>query len=123
MITIKKLDVIMTLVLTSTIINAAPETVRSVFLDFDNYEWSAFLKSVKANPPKPSASIAPGDKLDVVLEGSRTMKINPVVVENSPSAFRWKGTLGFDTIFSGTHSYEFNPTEDGKTNLEEQVRS
>ncbi|KAG7886872.1 hypothetical protein KL938_000525 [Ogataea parapolymorpha] len=110
-----RLSVIMSLVSTNIIINAAPETVRSIFLDFDNYEWSAFVKSIKTNPPKPSASIAPGDKLDVVLEGNKTLRINPVVVENSLSAFRWKGNVGYDTIFNGIHSYEFNPTEDGKT--------
>ncbi|CCH42588.1 hypothetical protein BN7_2132 [Wickerhamomyces ciferrii] len=109
---------------TSIIINASPEKVREVFLDFSTYkEWSAFIQSIE---PVKDNSINPGDNLNVGLsfeqEGTSITKLQPVILTNSATEFSWKGVLLSSYIFEGSHKFEFNPVQ-GDSNKTELVHS
>ncbi|KAJ4329106.1 hypothetical protein N0V84_000466 [Fusarium piperis] len=86
-------------------IQASPETVRSVFLDFPRYkEWTGW-KVEPATPTKKSDELQPKEKLKVDLG---TMKFSPALLKNSPDAFEWHGNLW--PIFSGKHEFSWQPS-------------
>jgi len=88
-------------------IAASPETVRSVFLDWQRYkEWHQAWTFTTHDSTKQPADLKPGDGIKVDLKGTI---INPVIVENSPNSFQWRGSLyGF---FVGVHQFHFTPSE------------
>ncbi|CUM48584.1 unnamed protein product [Debaryomyces tyrocola] len=103
---------------TQIIINAKPEKVRDIFLDLQKHsEWNPFFTSVKIYTPGATSPL-PGTQLEIKmkLNGDNENTMYPIVLENSASAFRWKGKLLFDFMFVGIHSFEFIPLEiDGQT--------
>ncbi|KXT15087.1 hypothetical protein AC579_6448 [Pseudocercospora musae] len=96
----------MVLIHTQIEIAASPEKVREIFLDFPKIaEWhKGLFKEVHYSPGKTTADV--GDKLKVIAEG---MTFEPIVVENSPQRFAWTGSLPY--IFTGIHSYQFQPSQ------------
>ncbi|KAF2117208.1 hypothetical protein BDV96DRAFT_598134 [Lophiotrema nucula] len=97
----------MGLLTTSIEIAASPETVRQKFLDFASipqYHPNGFFKSI--SPQDPSKPLTPGDKLHNVLED---MTIDPTLLENSPTCFRWGGS-GLMGQFKGEHIFRFEPS-------------
>ena len=86
---------------------AYPPLKHVQFVDFARYsEWSPrHIKSIER--PAGKTIIEPGDKLKVTLEGT---SFSPVVLENSESSFKWLGSLPY--IFSGTHSFLFQPSKE-----------
>ncbi|KAG7191449.1 uncharacterized protein KQ657_003124 [Scheffersomyces spartinae] len=118
----------MTLISTSIIIDSTPEVVRKSFLDFKHYpEWAPFITSVQVQDKKRDqeidsyADLKAGEHLVVALqdkEGAKPNIIEPVLLENSPERFQWKGKVLYDWIFWGAHKFEFKPIENGtKTEL------
>ncbi|QLL34634.1 hypothetical protein HG536_0G04970 [Torulaspora globosa] len=110
----------MTVIQDSIVIDREAEIVRKVFLDFAAYPtWksSCIQKITVTTPSKTSNdSIVPGDTLQVriVLPNSKKENVfDPEVVENSEERFSWKGKLVLDSIFSGKHTFEFCPIENG----------
>ncbi|KAJ6255800.1 hypothetical protein Dda_9410 [Drechslerella dactyloides] len=101
-------------------ISASPNTVREKFLDFSQlptYHPNGFFKSIKTAVP--DKAFEPGVKLHNVLEG---MTIEPTLIENSATCFRWGGT-GLLGTFSGEHIFRFEPstkTQGGTTFVHEE---
>ncbi|KAF2269166.1 hypothetical protein CC78DRAFT_453870 [Lojkania enalia] len=97
----------MPIVSTSIEIAASPAIVRSVFLDFKRYkEWHQGFFFSTLDASKQPTDLQPGDKIKVDMGGTG---FRPVIVENSPSAFQWHGSLY--GIFDGTHQFYFQPSE------------
>ncbi|ANB11683.1 hypothetical protein AWJ20_4504 [Sugiyamaella lignohabitans] len=96
-------------------INASPEKVREVFLNFEAYsEWSKFIEQViKPNSNAPTA----GDKLEVTINPGSKMVMKPTLLKNTEEEFQWKGTLGIPGLFDGTHRFQFVKTDDNKTHF------
>ncbi|KAK3942552.1 hypothetical protein QBC46DRAFT_406296 [Diplogelasinospora grovesii] len=103
-------------------IAASPEQVRAVFLDLERYkEWhTSFITCIEPLPipstddsdePCNSPAIRAGDKIKVHAGG---VEIEPTVLVNTPSEFRWFGsTMG--GAFAGEHYFIFAETETGGT--------
>ncbi|KAI9753351.1 MAG: hypothetical protein M4579_005209 [Chaenotheca gracillima] len=91
-------------VTTTKEIASSPEHVRQVFLDFGKMpEWTqGFIRSI--TPVVPKDPIEKGDKLNVTLQGA---SFSPVVLENSPQEFKWRGSI--PGLFYGDHSFRFEP--------------
>ncbi|KAF2786101.1 hypothetical protein K505DRAFT_260652 [Melanomma pulvis-pyrius CBS 109.77] len=88
-------------------IEASPETVRSILLDFQRHnEWNQHWTLTALDSSKQPANLKPGDKIKIVTKG---MVLHPVVVENSASSFGWRASFG--GIVSGTHMFHFTPSQ------------
>ncbi|KAM5354673.1 hypothetical protein ACJ41O_001320 [Fusarium nematophilum] len=88
-------------------INAPPATVRSIFLDFSQYnKWQQGwdVRLVDANKTSPELQV--GDVLRVSMVG---MVFHPSVLQNTPDCFAWEGSVPF--IVSGKHYFLFSPSE------------
>lgn len=97
---------------TEIIINAAPEKIWKVLLDFENYpSWNPFIRSIKGETKV-------GEKLNVSIkppEGTQ-MSFTPVVLNFEPKKeLRWKGKLGMKGIFDGEHYFQLIHHADGST--------
>jgi hypothetical protein len=93
-------------------IDAPPEAVWRVLLDFDAYaEWNPFIRSISGHPE-------PGETLTVRLEppGGRRVTIKPKVVAVEPEReLRWQGRLLVRGLFDGEHTLRIEPTGEGRT--------
>lgn len=119
----------MTLISTAITIDAPPSKVRDTFLQFKTFSsWASFIVSISAKDEKKDAEIEsyadlqPGERLVVKLqekEGAKSLTtFTPILLQNTPQVFEWKGSLLFDFIFWGAHKFEFKPIENGlKTEL------
>ncbi|KAH6887625.1 hypothetical protein B0T10DRAFT_490109 [Thelonectria olida] len=86
-------------------IQASPATVRSVFLDFSRYnQWSQWAVEPTDSGKSPS-ELKAGDRVKADL---KSMKFQPVVVENTADKFQWEGKLPL--IFVGNHEFHFAPS-------------
>ena len=99
-------SIIMKDVRTEIIINASPERVWSILIDFPRYpEWNPFVREVKGK-------IAVGEKLKVYVkpENSRGMRFNATITKINPNKeFRWVGRLLFPGILDGEHIFIIQP--------------
>ncbi|MEY7851362.1 SRPBCC family protein [Natrarchaeobius sp. A-rgal3] len=92
-------------------IDAPPEAVWEVLLEFDSYpEWNPFIRSVEGVP-------AEGEQLRIRIElpDSRGMTFRPEVVaveENRRLA--WMGRLVVPFAFDGYHEFRLEPIDDGE---------
>lgn len=104
---------------TSIVIEAKPEKVREIFLDFKNYsQWNPFFTDIKIYTPGITIPL-PGTQLEVnmKLNGGNENIMYPIVLMNNSDCFKWKGKLLFDFMFVGVHSFEFVPLDvDGQIN-------
>lgn len=93
-------------------INASPEKVWQVLMEFDQYpDWNPFIRSI-------SGVAAPSNTLDVFIQppGSSGMRLKPVVLKHEPlSEFRWKGKLFISGIFDGEHYFKLEKISEGVT--------
>ncbi|KAF3921085.1 hypothetical protein AA313_de0206654 [Arthrobotrys entomopaga] len=102
-------------------IAASPSAVRAKFLDFSqlpNYHPNGFFKSIA--PQVPGQPLEPGIKMRNELE---IMTIEPTLLENSATCFRWGGS-GLLGTFKGEHSFRFEPssqTPGGTTFVHEET--
>jgi|EndMetStandDraft_7_1072992.scaffolds.fasta_scaffold50285_2 hypothetical protein len=91
-------------------IDAPPEQVWSVLLDFDRYpEWNPFVTELRGTP-------GVGERLRVRLAppGGRGITLKPRVTEVTPArAFEWLGRLLVPGLFDGRHRFELAPTTAG----------
>lgn len=87
---------------TEIIIDATPEKVWSLLMDFDNYpQWNPFIRSVQG-PAKQ------GEKIRVTLrmENGKEMKFNPRVLRaDENQRFEWLGHLFIPGLFDGNHYF------------------
>ncbi|OAK99432.1 hypothetical protein IQ06DRAFT_349024 [Phaeosphaeriaceae sp. SRC1lsM3a] len=87
-------------------INATPEEVRNIVLDFARYpEWhTSFIQSIATSPPNQNIrKLYQGQTLNVKVGG---VKLVPVVKSNTPTELSWYGAA-YGGAFSGTHYFKF----------------
>jgi hypothetical protein len=92
---------------TSIDIQASPETVWQILMDFNKYsKWNSFIKSIDGEAKKEST-------LEVQLQG---MIFKPKVVELKHAIeFSWLGKFWIKGLFDGRHSFQIKELEDGTT--------
>ncbi|PVH88239.1 hypothetical protein DL98DRAFT_508946 [Cadophora sp. DSE1049] len=95
-------------------IDASPEEVRNVFLDFEHWPEikSDIIKEVSRLPSHPTGPIEVNEKLAVNF-GGITSNVN--VLANTSTEFRWRGDIFY--VLSGDHTFRFEPStlHPGKT--------
>ncbi|KUJ22423.1 uncharacterized protein LY89DRAFT_680570 [Mollisia scopiformis] len=94
-------------IITQIEIEAPPEEVWKVFLDFENWPKikSDTIKAVARQPGHPEGPIKEGEVLNVNFGINSTV----TVLENSPSQFRWRGDMLY--VISGEHTFRFEPSK------------
>lgn len=97
---------------TEILINATPEQVWKILMDFTAYsEWNPFIRSIEGKA-------AVGTKLNNVLEieGRKPMSISPKVLKvEANQEFRWKGKMFIPGLFDGEHYFKLEDAGGGKT--------
>jgi hypothetical protein len=87
---------------TSVLIDAAPERVWGILMDFAAYpSWNPFIVGIEGEA-------RPGKKLtvDVQPPGWTAQSFKPVVLTADPAqAFVWRGSLPVPGLFTGEHSF------------------
>jgi len=93
-------------------IDATPDEVWAVLVDFDDYgDWNPFVTSI-AGPAEA------GERLTVVLAppGGRAITMKPTVrAAEASRRFAWLGHLGVPGIFDGAHEFLIERGADGTT--------
>ncbi|CAD6442561.1 12bea38f-6b97-4f48-abdd-6a0ca8cc8466 [Sclerotinia trifoliorum] len=94
------------MITTQVEINASPETVRKVLLDFPIVsKWhKGLIKSI--TPLDTSDPLAIGKKLHCEMED---FEFDSIITENSPNKFAWQGPPVM--IVSGLHSFLIEPSK------------
>lgn len=97
---------------TQIIINATPDKVWAVLMDFKNYpNWNSFIKSISGEPKV-------GDQITVsiVSPKGKHMTFKPLVLAfEHHKEFRWLGKLCFKGVFDGEHRFELVDNGNGTT--------
>ena len=92
-------------------INASPERVWNILMDFEKYgEWNPFIQSIEGDAQK-------GGKLKAVLHqpDSKPMTIKPnCLVAEQGKEFRWLGHMGIPGIFDGEHIFQIEDLGENK---------
>jgi hypothetical protein len=100
-------------------IEASPEAVWDVLMDFDSYpSWNPFIRRVNGRSEV-------GSKLRARLEPPTGpgMTFRPTVTTLRPrEAFGWLGRLGLPGVFEGAHLFELVPLEGGRTRFVQSER-
>lgn len=97
---------------TKIIINATPDKVWAVLMDFENYpDWNSFVTSISGEP-KVGGYIQVG----IVSPEGKHMTFKPVVLSfEHNKEFRWLGKLWFKGLFDGEHTFELKDQGKGTT--------
>jgi hypothetical protein len=97
---------------TEIIINAVPQKVWVVLVDFDNYpKWNPFIKMLKGD-------VKAGNQITVQIAPPEAsgMTFKPKVLAfDRNKEFRWIGHLLFPGIFDGEHKFELIDNGNGTT--------
>ena len=92
-------------------IDAPPDVVWDVLLEFDSYpSWNPFIRSIEGTP-------AAGERLRVRIEPptSRGYTFKPeVITVEENRRLVWFGRLGVPYAFDGYHEFHLEPIDDGK---------
>mmetsp|Transcript_70 Transcript_70/g.115 ORF Transcript_70/g.115 Transcript_70/m.115 type:complete len:153 (-) Transcript_70:614-1072(-) len=95
--------------------NASPQEVIDRIRDVKHFEeWNTFMVHGECESEEVSVGARLSFELD--LQGNRT-KIDPVVIESTPTTFRWVGKLGSESVFRGEHMFEAFSDDEGGTRL------
>jgi hypothetical protein len=104
---------------TSITIHASREKIWRKLIQFNTYaQWNPFVKSIEGQPAK-------GERLKVIIQNkpNSTMTFKPMVLEcKENSALTWRGSLLFDGVFDGTHSFRLIEQENGSTTFLHEER-
>ena len=96
---------------TSIEINANPEKVWRVLMDFEKYpQWNPFIKSIRGTPKV-------GEKIEAGIHppGQRDMTIKPILLKvEKNKELRWLDHLLFPGIFDGEHIFMIEVLEKSK---------
>lgn len=97
-------------IVTEIEIDAPPEAVWEVLIDFEAYpEWNPVLE-ITGEPTE-------GERLEVTAayENTRPLTFRPgVVVADEPTEFRWQGRLFVPGLYDGEHRFVLAPVDDGE---------
>lgn len=100
-------------------VDAPPERVWQVLMDFDAYpKWNPFIRSIEG-------AAAIGSRLKVRIEppGGRGMTFRPTVRAVEPAReLRWLGRLLVPGLFDGEHQLAIEPLEGGRTRFVQSER-
>ena len=92
-------------------IDAPPDVVWDVLLEFDSYpEWNPFVRAIDGTPSE-------GERLRVRIEppGARAMTFTPeVVAVEENRRLVWLGRLVVPFAFDGYHEFHLEPVDDGE---------
>ncbi len=95
-------------------INAPPETVWDVLMDFDSYpKWSTELITIEG-------TAVPGSKLQVVQKSTsgKLRVFSPEVLQvTPPTAFRWMEHTGLPGLFDREHGFMLEYLFGGHTRI------
>jgi hypothetical protein len=101
-----------TILTTEIEINASPEKVWNILMDFEKYpDWNPFIKSITGNPSE-------GNKIEARIEppNGSAMTFRPTVLRlETNQEFRWLGHLLFPGLFDGEHFFILKDNGNGKT--------
>ena len=99
---------------TAILIQASPERVWSILLNFDRYpHWNPFIVAIAGEP-------VVGRQLQVQLQlpGRTPQTFSPTVRVIEPEReFRWLGHLGVRGLFDGEHYFRIAPRGPGEVRL------
>ena len=101
-------------VYSSIIINATPEKVWDILMNFEQYpEWNPFITTIFGNPTIGNTIAA-----TICPPGQKPMQFKPTVLQNLKNTeFRWIGTLGIPYLFDGEHVFQLQENNNGTTTL------
>ncbi|KAF3351529.1 hypothetical protein VD0002_g3038 [Verticillium dahliae] len=87
-------------------IQASPETVRSIFLDFARYnQWQDVFDIQPATTGQSPVDLKKGDNLRVNMQG---FTFRPHIEANKQDVFTWVGSI--PPLLWGTHHFLFTPS-------------
>ena len=94
------------------IIQAIPETVWAILMDFNLYpDWNPFIKSI-SGPQEVGKKI----KAQIQPPGGSAMTFTPtILVCDRNKELRWLGKLGIKGIFDGEHYFLLQSTGENQT--------
>lgn len=97
---------------TEAMIDARPQTVWNVLMDFYSYsEWSPFIKHIEGESEV-------GSRLRVRMrqpEGKEMTFKPKVLVKEKNKEFRWLGKMGPGGLFNGEHYFIIEPKGEKRT--------
>lgn len=98
-------------IVTEIEIEASPENVWQILMDFAAYpKWNPFIKSIEGKP-----QVEAGLKVFIQPPGSSGMNFSPTVTAfERAKNFQWKGRLLLPGIFDGTHSFIIEPVNENR---------
>jgi hypothetical protein len=95
---------------TQIVINATPEKVWTILMDFEKYStWNPFIKSISGTPmvgKKITAYIHPPEASPMIFKPK-------VLVLNKNLEFRWIGKLLLKGLFDGEHNFKIIDNKNG----------
>ena len=104
---------------TEILINATPQKIWDILVDFKNYnKWNPFIKSITGN-------VVVGSKITARLEPPEAsgMTFNPkVLVFEKNKELRWLGNLLFPGLFDGEHKFELIDNGNGTTTFKQSEK-
>ena len=84
-------------------IDATPEQVWSILMDFSAYpQWNPFIRSI-------SGVVKIGERLNIFVQptGEKGMKFRPTILVSAPKQeLRWLGLFLLPGIFDGEHYFQ-----------------
>jgi hypothetical protein len=93
-------------------INAKPERIWSILIDFENYQnWNPFIKYVKGN-------VIVGNRIEIFIKphNSNGMKFKPeILVNDKEKEIKWIGRFLIPGLFDGEHSLKLISNENDTT--------
>lgn len=95
-------------------IQASPEEVWEVIVDFDSYsEWNSQLEYL-------GGEVEPGGTLQLKLtaEGAEPYEFSPVISHwEEPTKFAWLARTGLPRVFDGEHFFELERIDENTTRV------
>jgi hypothetical protein len=95
---------------TEILVDAAPESVWAVLMDFPAYpSWNPFIVAI-------DGKAEPGESLRVSMRppGGKAQTFKPKVLRaDALEAFVWRGSLPVPGLFTGEHSFQLTRAGDG----------
>jgi hypothetical protein len=104
---------------TSVDIDAAPERVWQVLVDFGSYpEWNPFITRAGG-----AAEVGQRLTLDMQPVGGRRMTLHPTVLESTPGRrLRWAGRVGLPGVFDAEHRFTLSDRAGGGVRVVQEER-
>jgi hypothetical protein len=100
-------------------IDATPEAVWSVLVDFASYEqWNPFIRSLQGTALAGSPLI-----VRIQPSGASAMTFRPtVLIADPPREIRWLGKLFIRGLFDGEHAFVIRELPGGRSRFEQSER-